>query len=132
VQGYAVEIERGIGVSRARFASTVEETLARERGWTTPGIRAFRRVEGSAAAFRVTLASPRTTDRLCALLSTNGRYSCFNAGRAVLNARHWLRGASAYRGGWPTTGGATWSTTRSGTRSASGTCAAAAAEPARR
>jgi hypothetical protein len=98
VQAYAVEIERGIGVSPARFAATVEETLARDRGWTTPRARAFRRVEGTGPAFRVTLASPRTTDRLCAPLSTNGRYSCFNAGRAVLNSRRWLRGAPAYRG----------------------------------
>lgn len=98
LQRYAVEVERGLGVSAEAFAAAVERTLADRRGWTTPRLRAFRRVDDEPAAFRVTLASPATTDRLCAPLSTRGRLSCFQGGRAVLNARRWLSGAASYRG----------------------------------
>jgi hypothetical protein len=55
-------------------------------------------VGGGAVSSRVTLASPRTTDRLCAPLPTNGRFSCHRAGRAVINAWRWRHGAPAYRG----------------------------------
>jgi hypothetical protein len=55
-------------------------------------------VEEGSVAFRVTLASPSTTDRLCAPLQTRGRYSCFQRGRAVVNAARWLHGAPSYRG----------------------------------
>jgi ssRNA-specific RNase YbeY (16S rRNA maturation enzyme) len=51
------------------------------------------------ASFRVTLASPRTTDRLCLPFPTNGIFSCYMAGRAVLNAQRWRHGAAAYAGG---------------------------------
>jgi len=98
LQPYAVEVEGGLGISPRRFAAAVERTLADRRGWRSPGVRAFRRVEEDAVAFRVTLASPATTDRLCAPLQTNRRYSCFHAGRAVLNARRWTTGTAGYRG----------------------------------
>ena len=95
---YAVEVERGIGVPPRRFAAAVERTLADRRGWEARGLRAFRRVDEGPASLRVTLASPATTDRLCAPLVTRGTYSCFQRGRAVLNVRRWLEGARGYRG----------------------------------
>ena len=49
----------------------------------------------------MTLASPRTTDRLCLPLRTNGIFSCYMAGRAVLNAWRWRHGAAAYAGRLP-------------------------------
>lgn len=98
LQLYAVEVEGGLGISPRRFATVVERTLADRRGWRSPGVRAFRRVDEGAVAFRVTLASPATTDRLCAPLQTRRRYSCFHAGRAVLNAGRWTGGATGYRG----------------------------------
>jgi hypothetical protein len=45
---------------------------------------------------RITLASPDTTDRLCAPLRTGGEVSCHSRGRAVLNLRRWLLGVEAY------------------------------------
>lgn len=90
----AVEVEGGLGVDRAAFAAQVVRILADRRGW---GL-AVRRVGTGAADLTVTLASPETTDRLCAPLPTRGRYSCAQNGRAVLNLRRWLAGAPAYRG----------------------------------
>jgi hypothetical protein len=48
------------------------------------------------ADFRVALASPATTDRLCAPLETGGIFSCHQNGRAVINLRRWRTGARSY------------------------------------
>jgi hypothetical protein len=48
--------------------------------------------------FRVVLASPKTTDRLCAPLTTEGKVSCGTGGMAVINLLRWQRGADAYQG----------------------------------
>jgi hypothetical protein len=55
-------------------------------------------VPGGDVAFRVTLVSPATADRLCAPLRTNGYFSCGTSERAVLNVARWLTGADAYGG----------------------------------
>ena len=94
--GFAVEVEKGVAVDRAAFAREVERTLLDRRGWTADGAYALRRADEDEAAFKVTLASPDTTDELCAPLATNGTYSCHQNGRAVLNAERWTRGAEAY------------------------------------
>ena len=94
---YEVEVEVGLGVDVGEFARAVERTLADPRSWTAGGRRALQRVEGDADV-RVALASPQTVDRLCAPLQTNGRYSCANGDRAVLNTVRWLEGADAYAG----------------------------------
>ena len=94
---YEVEVEGGLGVDVEEFARAVERTLADPRSWTAGGRRALQRVEGDADV-RVALASPQTVDRLCAPLQTNGRYSCANGDRAVLNTVRWLEGADAYAG----------------------------------
>jgi hypothetical protein len=89
-----VEVEGGLRIDRAAFARRVTAILADRRGW---GLE-VRRVSSGAADFRVTIASPVFTDRLCAPIPTNGLYSCAQAGRAVLNAARWRHGADAYRG----------------------------------
>jgi len=94
---YIVEVERGLAIDGQRFAATVERILGDPRGWTAGGAVALQRVRSGPVAFRVTLASPTTTDRLCAPLDTDGIYSCEAGGRVVLNAWRWLRGARAYR-----------------------------------
>jgi hypothetical protein len=92
---FAVEVERGIPLDRATFAATVQRILYDSRGWTAGGQLTLRRV-GSAPDFRVALATPATTDRLCAPLETSGRFSCHQEGRAVLNLWRWRRGARSY------------------------------------
>jgi hypothetical protein len=90
----AVEVEGELDVERAAFAAEVVRILADRRSW---GL-AVRRTGTGTADLTVTLASPETTDRLCAPLPTRGRYSCAQGGRAVLNVRRWLAGAPSYRG----------------------------------
>ena len=97
-QLFAVEVERGVAVDPPAFARAVERTLLDRRSWA--GSRGFelRRVgdPSQPVSFRVTLASPETTDELCAPLLTQRVYSCHQNGRAILNAERWARGAPAY------------------------------------
>lgn len=97
-QLFSVEVERGVAVDHGAFASAVERTLLDRRSWAASRGFELRRVGDSSepVGFRVTLASPETTDELCAPLQTNGIYSCHQGDRAVLNAERWARGASAY------------------------------------
>jgi len=94
---YAVEVEAGIGEDATAFAHAVESTLGHPRSWGGGGRLSFQRVSSGPVDFRVTLASPGTTDRFCAPLRTGGIFSCWNsAGRAMINNMRWNRGARAY------------------------------------
>jgi hypothetical protein len=93
---FAVEVEGGLPVDRSEFAAQVVDVLSHPRSWGGRGAVAFQRVRFGPVDFRITLVSPTLTDDLCAPLLTNGIYSCAQAGRAVLNASRWLRGAAAY------------------------------------
>ena len=93
---FVVEVERGLPIDAQGFADDVLAVLADERSWIgVDGISVQRVPEGS-ASLRVTLAGPALTDELCAPLETNGIYSCYNAGRAVINFYRWMEGASSY------------------------------------
>ncbi|MGI8440842.1 MAG: DUF3152 domain-containing protein [Thermoleophilaceae bacterium] len=92
---FSIEIERGLGTDRRAVAREVERTLLSPRGWRRTGL-SFKRVASGSPSFKVTLASADTTDRLCAPLQTLGRYSCYQGGRAVLNAERWRGGADSY------------------------------------
>lgn len=101
---WTLEAERGIDVDLDEYAETVHATLHDRRGWQDEeGIRLIRVTQAEAARgrpvdVRLILASPDTTDRLCAPLRTAGKVSCWNEGKAVLNSRRWLTGSAAYRG----------------------------------
>jgi hypothetical protein len=92
--GVSVAVEGGLRISPRRFARTVARVLHDPRGWEGAGY-AFHRV-GHDADVEIVLASPATTDRLCAPLATLGRYSCAEGARAVLNFLRWRLGASSY------------------------------------
>ena len=98
---YVVEVEGGLGIDGAEFGRDIERVLSDPRSWGADGRPSLQRVDAGEPQFRVTLASPRTTDRLCAPLDTNGYFSCGNGGRAVLNAARWLQGAPSYAGALP-------------------------------
>ena len=98
VTTYVVEVEGGLGIDARGFAAAVDATLADPRSWGAGGRRSLQRVDGGDVDVRVVLASPRTTDRLCAPLRTGGYFSCANGARAVVNAARWLTGAPSYRG----------------------------------
>jgi hypothetical protein len=99
---YTVETEGGLGADSAELARVVSTVLTDPRGWQAQDGVQFVNVppveaaKGAAVDVRVTLASPDTTDRLCAPLETRGEVSCHNGGRAVLNLRRWMLGVEAY------------------------------------
>ncbi len=92
VRTVQVEVETGLPVDGAVFADAVLATLNDPRGWGPSEGVTFERTDTD-AELRVVLASPATTDALCAPLDTGGKYSCANAGAAVLNFDRWVNGA---------------------------------------
>ncbi|MFC7598211.1 DUF3152 domain-containing protein [Terrabacter sp. GCM10028922] len=99
---YTVELEGGLDVRAADLATSVGSVLTDPRGWQAKdGVRFVNVSPADAAAgapidLHITLASPTTTDRLCAPLQTRGQVSCHNGGRIALNLRRWVLGAAAY------------------------------------
>ena len=98
VRRYLVEVEQGLPVGRNSVARFVREVLYDHRSWGSSGALAVQWVDSPPVSFRVTLASPGLTDRLCAPLVTAGIYSCHQDGRAVLNFWRWTKGAPSYKG----------------------------------
>ncbi len=90
-----VEVEAGLGVDGAEFARQVMAILNDPRGWGHDGSVAFARTDGE-ADIDLTLASPATTDELCAPVDTGGTVSCGRVGFAVLNAVRWAQGAEPF------------------------------------
>jgi hypothetical protein len=95
VRSFVVEVEGGLRIDRLAFTARVERVLSRGRGWIKRGY-AFRRVDSGRIDFRIALASRNLTDRLCYPLITNGIFSCYMNGRAVLNRWRWRVGADSY------------------------------------
>ncbi len=94
---YTVEVEAEVPVEVQGAAGVVDQVLADPRGWTATGAHALARV-AVGSDIRVLVATPETTDALCAPLDTGGRLSCRNGDLVVLNAWRWLNGAPAYAG----------------------------------
>jgi hypothetical protein len=90
---YRVEVEDGLPHEPEPFARAVDATLTDERGWTSRGYRLTRT---NTASLRVVLASPATTDKLCAPLKTRGKVSCRNGDVVAINALRWAEGADSY------------------------------------
>lgn len=93
---YRIEVEDDLPVDPATFATIVDETLGDDRGWTKGGRYAFRRTD--TAPLRIVLASPTTTDKLCAPIQTRGEVSCRNGNVVAINAVRWIEGADSYVG----------------------------------
>lgn len=90
-----IQVEVGLAVSGREFARQVMATLNDPRGWGHDGSVVFARTDGE-ADIDITLASPATTDELCAPVPTRGRVSCGRVGFAVLNAERWAHGAEPF------------------------------------
>ena len=99
---YTVETEGALQADTTALATTVASVLTDPRGWQKKDSVRFVNVspteaaKGAAVDVRVSLASPDTTDRLCAPLETRGEVSCQTGGRVVLNLRRWQLGVQAY------------------------------------
>lgn len=101
---YRVQVEKGAGLDADEFAGYVDATLADERSWIAGGDVRLQRAASGPYNFTVYLATPTTTDRLCAPLPTSGYTSCrqgdsvvVNLARWVLGVPHWDRDLDSYR-----------------------------------
>lgn len=88
---YTVEVEHGLPYNVQETALSIRRILNDRRGWGG----AFRQVSWDSDA-RILLATPATTDALCAPLQTNGEVSCRNGPLVVLNARRWATATEDY------------------------------------
>jgi hypothetical protein len=90
---YQVEIEKELLLDATQVADFVENTLSDPRGWSSA--HPLSRVERE-ADLRILIATPDTTDLLCAPLDTGGRLSCRNGSNIVLNGWRWQHGADTF------------------------------------
>ncbi|KRV47097.1 hypothetical protein AQ490_10115 [Wenjunlia vitaminophila] len=98
---YRVDVEKGLPLDGELFAELVQETLNDRRSWSHGGEMTFERVSSGPTEFVITLASPATTDRWCAMsgLDTSiDKVSCDSASteRVMINAYRWAKGASTF------------------------------------
>jgi hypothetical protein len=100
---FVVEVEDGIGVDGAQFATAVETTLGDPRSWGHGGQMSFQRVGAAEAAagdydFRVSLVSPGNMETYCPGVGTGGYTSCRYGERAVINLARWETAVPDYAG----------------------------------
>lgn len=99
---YTVEVEGGLERIAQDFPAAVRTDLTDLRGWQKrDGVRFVhvtpaQRAKGAGTDIRIILASPRLVDKVCAPLRTNGRLSCHDGGKVMLNAWRWVHGAETY------------------------------------
>lgn len=91
-----VAVEAGLEDHAEAFAVTVQRVLSDPAGWAAAG-RPLRLVD-EGEDITVLLATPDTTDRLCAPLRTAGVYSCGRNRRATINLDRWVDGATSWSG----------------------------------
>jgi hypothetical protein len=97
---YLVEVEDGLPYARSEFANTIQRVLNDSRSWGHGGTMTFQQVSSGKADFRIALASPQLTDRVCLASgnATHGQVSCFARKRntVMINALRWIQGAPSY------------------------------------
>ena len=96
---YRIEVERDAGQDADEFAATVDAVLGDPRSWIASGqLRVQRVPEAAAADFTIYLATPATSERMCAEggLSTEGYTSCRLPGRVVINLARWMEAVPDY------------------------------------
>lgn len=95
VRTLSIAIEAGLPVEPGEFAGFVMTTLNDPRGWGAGVTLSFARTDGE-ATIHLVLATPGTTNRLCAPLDTAGEVSCRNQDMVVLNFRRWVEATAEY------------------------------------
>ncbi|WP_308290918.1 DUF3152 domain-containing protein [Micromonospora sp. RL09-050-HVF-A] len=96
---YRIEVEQGTGQDVDAFAAAVDATLGDPNSWIRSGELRFQRVpEVAAADFTIYLATPATSERICAEggLDTEGYTSCRLPGRVVINLARWMDAVPDY------------------------------------
>jgi hypothetical protein len=94
---FDVRVEDGLRIDETKAARLIQEILNDQRSWRASGSWRFQLVSSPAEAdLHAYIATPGTTDKLCAPLLTRGEVSCQNKDRVVLNAMRWVTGAPSY------------------------------------
>jgi hypothetical protein len=89
IKKYSVGVEEGLDIDVEEFAAFVDETYADPRGWLSDTRRnwGFQRVESG--GIRVVIATPKTVDKQCRPLRTEGEVSCAKQGYISINLDRW-------------------------------------------
>ncbi|WP_307826145.1 DUF3152 domain-containing protein [Micromonospora humida] len=96
---YRIEVEQDTGQDVDAFAAAVDATLGDPNSWIRSGELRLQRVpEIAAADFTIYLATPATSERMCAEggLDTEGYTSCRLPGRVVINLARWMEAVPDY------------------------------------
>jgi hypothetical protein len=94
---FDVQVERNLAIDADDAAGLIGKVLNDRRSWRGTGRWRFELVRSAGdATLHAYIATPGTTDRLCAPLLTRGEVSCQNGNRVVLNAQRWMSGADSY------------------------------------
>ncbi|TDC56823.1 DUF3152 domain-containing protein [Micromonospora sp. KC207] len=99
VRRYRVLVERDSGQDADAVAAVVDEALGDPRSWIASGELRVQRVASAADAdFTVYLATPVTSERMCALggLSTERYTSCRLPGQVIINLARWMEAVPDY------------------------------------
>ncbi|GIJ44613.1 lipoprotein [Virgisporangium aliadipatigenens] len=100
LEKYRVAVEKGSGQDLAEFAQAVDRTLTDYRGWTAGGELRLQRVpDGESADFTIYLATPVTSERMCATggLRTEQFASCRLSGKVIINLARWVGSVPNYK-----------------------------------
>ncbi|MBG6100792.1 hypothetical protein IW249_001206 [Micromonospora vinacea] len=96
---YRVVVERGAGQDADVFAATVDEVLADPRSWiASDELRVQRVADAGAADFTIYLATPVTSEQMCAEggLTTERYTSCRLPGQVIINLARWMEAVPDY------------------------------------
>ncbi|MEU3456229.1 DUF3152 domain-containing protein [Micromonospora sp. NPDC006766] len=96
---YRIEVERDAGQDADEFAATVDAVLADPRSWIASGeLRVQRVTEAADADFTIYLATPVTSERMCAEggLTTERYTSCRLPGKVIINLGRWMDAVPDY------------------------------------
>ncbi|MGW6979991.1 DUF3152 domain-containing protein [Streptomyces sp. NPDC054932] len=98
---WRIEVEEGSGVDPEAAARSVEAILGDPRGWTRDPAYGFQLVgAGQPVDFTVKIATPKTTDRLCEVLTPEliGETNCRAGHTVVVNLKRWKEGSPQFSG----------------------------------
>jgi hypothetical protein len=97
---YVVATEQGSNVDPEVFAAAVQQTLGDRRSWIAGGRFSFQRVPGgSPSELTVHLATPATTDAMCAkrgVRTQGGEVSCRGGRDVIINLKRWQLAVAWY------------------------------------
>jgi hypothetical protein len=98
IRRFSVAIESNIKVADlASFVQKIDETLGDSRSWINSGQFRLQQVPpGESHEFTIYLATPQTTNGLCAPLRSFGYTSCRQGTKVVLNLARWLQSVPYY------------------------------------